>query len=212
MTEQFAVTGERRGRRRRFDEATERTMIMDAAIDLMASRGFADLAVTDILDQSGLSTRSFYRHFESREALVVALVRREAEAVARSAQRAIARVSEPVAAIEAWLERLLDTFFDPRQAARSAMFTTPAALAVPPLSQQVAEIRWLLARPLSNVLRAGRDAQVLVSPDPDADAVSIFALLGTLAHTPPTDTMDRAALKRQVQRFAWPALGLAVVS
>jgi AcrR family transcriptional regulator len=38
--------------------------------------------VADILNEADLSTRSFYRHFASKDQLLCALFRREAEAAA----------------------------------------------------------------------------------------------------------------------------------
>jgi AcrR family transcriptional regulator len=184
-------------------------MIMGTAIRLMAERGYGEMSVIDILAETGLSTRSFYRHFDSKDALLLALVRREAESVARSMARAIAEAAGPVEAVEAWLERLLDTFFVARQAARSALFTTPAAMASPAMSEGLAEIYWVLSRPVAEVLRAGHEAGVLVSPNPEADALSIFAVVGATAHAPHAKLGDRGAVKAQVVRFAWPALGLA---
>ncbi len=134
----------------------------------------------------------------------MALVRREAELVARSMERAIASAAGPVAAVEAWLERLLDTFFEPRRAARSAIFTTPAASGAYPMTEELAEIRWILSRPLAEVLRAGQAAGVLVSPNPEADAISIFALAGTTTGTRQANLGDRESVRAQVVRFAWP--------
>lgn len=183
-------------------------MIMDAAIRLMAERSYGEMSVIDILAETGLSTRSFYRHFDSKDALLLALVCREAESVARSMARAIAAAAGPVEAVDAWLERLLDTFFVPRQAARSALFTTPAAMASPAMTEGLAKIYWVLARPVAEVLRAGHEAGVLVSPNPEADALSIFALVSATAHAPHAKLGDRGSVKAQVVRFAWPALGL----
>lgn len=204
MIDRSAATTDKRGRPRRFDEGTERKMIMDAAIRLMERNSDAELSAVDILAETGLSSRSFYRHFDSKEALLVALVRREAELVARSMERAIASAAGPVAAVEAWLERLLDTFFEPRRAARSAIFTTPAASGAYPMTEELAEIRWILSRPLAEVLRAGQAAGVLVSPNPEADAISIFALAGTTTGTRQANLGDRESVRAQVVRFAWP--------
>lgn len=125
-------------------------MIMDAGIRLMERNSDAELSVVDILAETGLSARSFYRHFDSKESLLVALARREAE-MARSMERAIASAAGPAAAVDAWLARLLDTFFEPRRAARSALFTTPAASGAYPMTEELAEIRWVLSRPLAEV-------------------------------------------------------------
>ena len=43
---------------------------------------YASATVQDILDEAGLSTRAFYRHFGSKDDLFHALFRREAELVA----------------------------------------------------------------------------------------------------------------------------------
>ncbi|CUU54852.1 DNA-binding transcriptional regulator, AcrR family [Parafrankia irregularis] len=203
-----APTTDRRGRPRRFDEGTERQMIMDAAVRLMKGSGHAEMAVVDVLAGTGLSTRAFYRHFGSKEALLLALIHREAEAVARSMTRAVERAREPAAALEAWLDRLLDTFFEPRQVARSALFTTAAAGAAVPLAEKLDDIRWILARPLADVLRAGNDAGVLFSPNPDADAISLFGLVGAASHSAHANLEGRPAVRAQVIRFAWPAFGL----
>jgi len=43
----------------------------------------AAASVADILDEAQLSTRAFYRHFDSKDALLRAMYRRDAESVAR---------------------------------------------------------------------------------------------------------------------------------
>ena len=49
---------------------------------VMERNGYTDAAVADILREADLSTRSFYRHFESKDQLLCALFRREADAAA----------------------------------------------------------------------------------------------------------------------------------
>jgi len=208
LTERSPTNTDRRGRPRRFAENTERAMVMSAAVHLMVKTGYTELSVVDILAETGLSTRSFYRHFDSKEALLVALVRREAELVSRSMEQAMGKAPGPIAELEVWLERLLDTYFEPRQAARSSLFTTPAVLAASPMTEELAEIRWILSRPLAEALRTGHEAQVLVSPNPEADALSMFALVGTLTRTPRANLGNRQSVRDQVMRFAWPAFGL----
>ena len=91
------------GRPRRFDDQTERRMLIEAAIRVMAADGSGSLSVGEVLSESGLSTRAFYRHFESKEMLLEALMLREAAAVGRSLARVVAEAPDPVAALEAWL-------------------------------------------------------------------------------------------------------------
>ena len=72
----------RAGRPRRFEAEDELRLLLDAALAVMERNGYVDAAVADILREADLSTRSFYRHFESKDQLLCALFRREAEAAA----------------------------------------------------------------------------------------------------------------------------------
>jgi AcrR family transcriptional regulator len=200
-------THERLGRRRRFDADTERAMIIDAAIRLMTQAGSVQVAVTDVLEEAGLSTRSFYRHFDSRDALLAALVQREAELVARSMRRAMGKATDPSSAVEAWLRRLLDTWFRPAQAARSGLFTGPEPWPFTTV-KELAEIRWIMSQPLADLLRNANRTGALVSLNPDADALSVFALVGAAVHGKHAGLVGRDAIQRHVKRFAWPALGI----
>ena len=47
--------------------------ILDAARDLMLESGGIDFTVQDIVDRSGLSLRSFYKHFGGKDELLLAL-------------------------------------------------------------------------------------------------------------------------------------------
>ncbi len=212
VTDRQPVKGERQGRRRLFDHDTERTMLMDAAVRILARSGLHEMFVVDVLSEAGLSTRSFYRHFESKDGLLRALVLRETESVAQSLERRIARASGPVAAVEAWLDGLLDAIFEPRRAARAALFMTPAVRTSYPVAERMVDTHWTLSRPLAEVLRAGHEAGFLVSPNPEADAVSMFALVGITAYVPHANLQNRAAVRAQVVRFSWPTLGLSVKS
>jgi AcrR family transcriptional regulator len=201
--------GDRRGRPRRFEQDTERAMLLDAAMRVLASSSSGQLAVAEVLAQAQLSTRSFYRHFSSKQALLEAVLWREVGSVARGLERAVRSAPDPVAAVEAWIDGYLDTFFEPRLVARAAVFAAPAGW-VSPRAQELPEIRRALTRPLAEALRAGHAAGVLVSPDAESDAATVFALSSAAGGGPDECRSGRAAFRRQVIRFAWPALGLPV--
>jgi AcrR family transcriptional regulator len=196
------------GRPRRFDDETERSMVMDAAIRVMARNGYARMSVGAVLLEAGLSTRAFYRHFDSTQALLVALMRRESEAAGRSFERVVAQAADPVTALEAWLERFLDVFYEPRRAARTAMFSTPAVRASYPIVDELEERRRIFCRPLMEVLQQGHDTGVLYSPTPEADSHSMFALVSAVTEQRDSQFPDRTAARAQVVRFAWPAFRL----
>ena len=150
------------GRPRHLDDETERRTIMDAAVRVMARNGYGQMAVGDVLAEAQLSTTSFYRHFHSKDALLAAVIRRDGESAQRTLQRAIAVAGGPVAALQAWLDGLLDHFYEPRRAARTALFTSPEVLSSLRMnSELMEEMRSILSEPLVKVLRAGHRAGVL---------------------------------------------------
>lgn len=51
-----------------------RTRIMDAAVKLFSTRGFAAASVDDICTEAGISKGAFYHHFESKQSLFHALL------------------------------------------------------------------------------------------------------------------------------------------
>src|SRR3954449_7071426 len=57
-------------RRSREDAALTRQKIVDAASRLFRARGIAAVSVADVMGALGLTVGGFYRHFESKDALV----------------------------------------------------------------------------------------------------------------------------------------------
>src|ERR1700753_3383937 len=88
-------TAPRSGRPRRFEAEDELRLLLDAALVVMARNGYTDAAVADILREADLSTRSFYRHFESKDQLLCALFRREADAAADRLEARVDAAASP---------------------------------------------------------------------------------------------------------------------
>src|SRR5271154_7613498 len=101
MTGSKAASASRAGRPRRFEAEDELRILLNAALVVMERNGYADAAVADILREADLSTRSFYRHFESKDQLLCALFRREADAAAARLRAKVDAVDTPRAALHA---------------------------------------------------------------------------------------------------------------
>jgi AcrR family transcriptional regulator len=56
--------------------AARRGMILDAAQELVLTRGYEQMSVQDILDRVGMSSGAFHHYFDSRRALLEALIDR----------------------------------------------------------------------------------------------------------------------------------------
>ena len=76
------------------DSGTRRTEILQTAASLIASSGLRT-SLQEIADAAGILPGSLYHHFESKEAILVELIRRYQDDLNRIGQSAQARLDEP---------------------------------------------------------------------------------------------------------------------
>ena len=200
----------RRGRPRRFSSHTERQLLLDAAVRVMSENGYDGTSVNDVLEEAGLSTRAFYRQFDSKQALLTALIERERDRVAFHLEKAAKSADGPLAAVEAWIDAFLDLLYNPEIAPTTAIFTAPSVLASYTLATSLPEMQRMFCPPLVKALRAGERAGVLKSKTPEADAYCIHALVHAALDVHHRPRPKRPVVKAQILRFAWPALGIRV--
>ncbi len=73
----------------------ERKAILDAALRVMRKNGYAEAQIGDILSEAQLSTRAFYRHFDTKDDVLLALFRDNAEATASRLAEKVAAAATP---------------------------------------------------------------------------------------------------------------------
>ena len=208
---QCAPTVSRPGRRRRHRPDDEVTLILDGALAVMRRNGYAEASVADILDEAGLSTRAFYRHFDSKDALLRAVYRRDADAVAAELRAATEAAPDPVTALEAWLDGFLALFFDHRRAERVSIMVSEGTRRAAGYHEEEERAVATIVAPLIEVLRNGSDSGALRSDAPIRDAYAIYAVATSASgsrRTGEAGRFDRRAAREHVARFCWPALGL----
>jgi AcrR family transcriptional regulator len=202
------IEAPRRGRPRRFSSHTERQLLLDAAVRVMSENSYDGTSVNDVLEEAGLSTRSFYRQFDTKQALLTALIERERDRVAFHLEQAVKGAHGPLAAVEAWIDAFLDLLYNPQIAPTTAIFTAPSVLASYTLATSLPDMQRMFCPPLIKALRAGQRAGVLKSTTPVADAYCIHALVHAALDVHHRPLPKRPAVKAQILRFAWPALGI----
>ena len=104
-----------------------RSALLDAALEVIGTQGFAALTISGLCKDTGLNDRYFAESFDSREAIFSALVDRIISEMAESIDNAVAAADRDLpslghAAIRAVVEYLTD---DPRRA-RIAFTEAPA--------------------------------------------------------------------------------------
>ena len=194
--------------RPRSDE--ERQLIFRAALRVMRVNGYAEAQISDILAEAGLGTRAFYRHFSSKDDLVIALFEENAATDGGPARGAGQRGGD-----------------GPRPAARLDRRDARPRLRRPPLGPGAA-VRGergagvlggrRAADPRPAARAAGRGApgrrgvgRVRQHVAPEQDAASVQALVWVFfeAAVLGRPLMPRDEARAHVLRFCLPALGLA---
>jgi AcrR family transcriptional regulator len=198
------------GRPRRFEPADELRLLFDATLRLMERNGYADASVAGILAEAGLSTRSFYRHFLSKDQLLCALYRAEAERVAERIEARVSGAPDPLVALDAWIAEIISLGFHRGKAARIALMSSPGAMRADGYGDEIRHAATLLTRPLEALLAAGqRDgAYPLAEPVPDARHIRsvTWAAAGLNPLREVSGSQEQAVAS--VRSFCWRALGV----
>jgi AcrR family transcriptional regulator len=197
------------GRPRRFESEDELRILLDAAMEVMSSNGYVDASVADILSEANLSTRSFYRHFESKDQLLCALYRREAETAAARLNAKVDAAPSPRAALDAWIDEILSLGQHRAKAARVRVLGSPGAMRADGYAEETHHASKLLMAPLEALLAAGAADGSFPLADSAADAPLIRSVVWTAAGlTPLRDgTASPGEVGRQVRSFCARALG-----
>jgi AcrR family transcriptional regulator len=153
----------------------ERGAIVKAAYKLLGGNT-TTASVHDILREAGLSTRAFYRHFPSKDDLILFMYRADSALMTTRLTDAVARTNTPAEAIDAWVSEYLDVAYNPRRAAKGRVLAShEAAMAVgfaAVYNREGAVHRKILQDALDEGLRDGS----LPLAEPEEDAYALHAL------------------------------------
>lgn len=203
----------RSGRPRRFEPSDEKAMLMDAALRAIGRDGYSAMTVNAVLEEAGLSTRAFYRHFDSKESLLVAVQEQEMNVVEGLLERAVESAPNPIAAVDAWLEQLISFYYPPwRDVLVPLFFAGDVNSRYRDRAHVIEKMRDRFCQPLVKVLRKGTRLGVLDSPSPSADAHCIHAIVDALTSSKDGRFPPRSEAEKQIARFAKPAIGLPVTT
>ena len=151
-------------------------MICDAALAVMQRRPERDVTVSEILAEAGMSTRSFYRHFASKDELLCALYRRDAVLAAARLEAKVATASSPGAALEVWIDEILSFGLNQAKAKRAAALGSVLVMKAEGVEAEAVRGAEHLVAPLVATLRAGQADGSFSATDPQADAEFIRAV------------------------------------
>jgi AcrR family transcriptional regulator len=84
----------------------QRRRLLDAMVELAGERGYAAIAVADVIARAGVSRKTFYAHFEERRDLLLAAFDDVAPSAFEEVREASKRTGGPTRQLEALMRRL----------------------------------------------------------------------------------------------------------
>jgi AcrR family transcriptional regulator len=161
-----------------------RRAIIVAASKSVRENGLRGLSVAAVLARAQLSTRAFYRHFESKDQLVAAVFLEMTRIEVLRLRRQMAEVSNPIRAVAAWIDGRLDLAFDE-------------------------EIKSELLEPLVEQLQRGMELGVFEDIVPATAAKSINGVVWAATQRQwATNHWQRDEVRERVLRFCLRGLGV----
>jgi AcrR family transcriptional regulator len=186
-----------------------RRAIVAAASEALREQGVRGLSVAAVLDRAELSTRAFYRHFESKDHVVAAVFIEMANAEKRRLQRKMAKAGNPVEAVAAWIDGRLDLAFDESiksDLRRLSLEAQSQMFAAPELIQPAYEE---MLTPLIEQLKDGLSRGVFHDVDPVTEARSIQGVVWSSTERQwATGDCERTEVRRHTIRFCLRGLGV----
>lgn len=187
----------------------DRGCIIDAAYRCLSEPHTGPIPVAAILQRAGVSTRAFYRHFESKDELFLALLRQESDALADRLDRVLDEVpGSPVDQLEAWIRNMFGWMHDEELRMHLTVIDSDEVRAAKGYRETRERAHADRERSLVEILRRGRDDGSFPLADPEHDAVAISAVISRemVNQTPGDDQRLRQSLD-WVMEFALRALG-----
>ena len=100
------------------ETATARDRILDAALEVIAKRGYSCAGVQEIVNLSSTSKGSFYFHFPSKEQMVTALLGRMSDKLVNRVAESVKNQPTPLHRVAASIDALMSIFAHKRNVAQ----------------------------------------------------------------------------------------------
>ena len=157
--------------------AADVTRLVDATYAVISRTGQLDPTVRDILREAGLSTQAFYRHFSSKDELLVVLFEDGRRQLTQYLEHRMSRASTPSDRIRAWIEGVLAQAVDARRRRSHPTLRHQRRAAGRGVSQQQQASVSALVAPLRAAI-----AEVTDPAGADDHAINVYRLVfGALA-------------------------------
>ncbi len=187
-----------------------RRAILAAASKSVREQGVQGLSIAAVLDRAQLSTRAFYRHFESKDQLVEAVFLDLARIEILRLKRKMAKAAGPVEAVAAWIDGRLDLAFDENIKSQLRALSLEAQSQIFASPRLVQSAYTAMLEPLVEELRRGLEYGAFAGIDPAAAAQSVQGVVWAVTERQwATGGCERGDVRGGAVRFCLRGLGVA---
>jgi TetR/AcrR family transcriptional regulator len=193
-----------RSRSRSLDQA--RTII-DAGRRLMESKG--DFTTQELVKEAGVALQTFYRYFESKDQLLVAVLEELIGSQTRAHEAQATEITDPVARLRFFVTWPLRTLGRPNAVGAAQAITADHWRLQQLFPNDMAQVDRPLVELIERTLIEARDAGALSPRDPEGDARLIIELVRTMFHHYAFASLDRPidAISDHLWSFCLRAVG-----
>ncbi len=207
-----AYTGSRAPRRRNklAPDPHVRCAIVVAASKCLREQGIRGLSVAVVLEEAQLSTRAFYRHFDSKDQLVAAVFTELTRIEVLRLRRKMAAAKSPVDAVAAWIDGRFDLAFDDGTEADLRRLLVEAQSTVCASPEPMSPPHPVIFEPLIEQLQHGLDLGVFHDVAPAAAAKSLHGVVCAATQRQRVIShAERAETRQRALRFCLRGLGVS---
>jgi AcrR family transcriptional regulator len=200
------LPGRRPTRSSKEDEAE---LLVKVTRQILLRKDGAGFTLNEVLEEAGLGTRAFYRHFASKDDLTLAVFSEEAVQEAKRLQGRMKKATTPIEGVVAWIDVRLEPGFDQRLAASQRPLTQEAVRASRRFPRQLEPAFNRTLEPLIEQLTRGVGAGDFRGIDPVADAKAIHHVVsGVVEERWSGFPLRRRETRANVVRFCLSGLGV----
>ncbi len=186
----------------------ERGRIIEATYECLLEPHEGPVPVAAILARAGVSSRAFYRHFESKDELFLAMLQNLTAALSGWLDDIARGPGTPAEQLRAWIGQMFALATEPLVSSYLAVMESDEMRSAKgyPYVRELA--RTDRERSLAEILRRGVQDGSFPLAEPEVDAVAINALVSRQLTVPvPVDPASVDIAERRVLGFAMRALG-----
>jgi AcrR family transcriptional regulator len=189
------------------DGGDEVQRLVWATLAVAAKTGNIEPSVRQILEEAGLSTNAFYRHFRSKDDLLLVTYAEGTRALVERLEQRMSAVDDPFERIRTWIEVFVRQA-SPPTARRALPWSVGMGRIAVDFPEDYERNQAAVVAPLAREIEAAADDSPAVSPDPVRDAWLVYGYtLDTVRRHLLQNTAPDPATVEQLVTFAFRALG-----